>query len=418
MHWKSRKSLLTEAVEDWATRGLLRPDDARRLQTDIAAQGSGLDFRALVIAFGVICLVLAALTFVAANWDAIPRPGKLGLIGGVVWLAWSGAVAAGWRGAHWWYEGLTLLACGLYGAAIMLVAQIYHIQGEPADAVWLWALGTLIAAALMRAAMPLALATGLFFLWFAMSLERDFATVNLAYLGWWTCGAVLAALLPSRFCGHVSALALVAWVFVSLGQEDFDRLAAMLAVGGALVVVSLMLISAASGRWLRGFEGAALFYTLGLALALTVLLHLSGTDFLFRTGSAPVGAPVLFAAPVACLVAALWGYMQGVDTRYDLWVTTLAAALFSAIFTGQWSQWLTAAFALGLALWITRMGWRLSLRRLRWLGIAGFAVILLIVYAETLGSLMGTAGFYLGAGILLLVGALILPRILRKRAAP
>ena len=43
---------------------------------------------------------------------------------------------------------------------------------------------------------------------------------------------------------------------------------------------------------------------------------------------------------------------------------------------------------------------------------------LLIVYAETLGSLMGTAGFYFGAGLLLLLGALVVPRILRMRAAP
>ena len=169
---------------------------------------------------------------------------------------------------------------------------------------------------------------------------------------------------------------------------------------------------------MRGFEGAALFYALAFAAGLTVFLHLAGSDFLYRREALTGGHAVLFIAPVACLLAALWGYMQGVDTRYDLWVTTLAATLFAVIFTGQWSPWLTAAFALGLCLWITRMGWRLTMRRLRVLGIAGFAVTLLIVYAETLGSLMGTAGFYFGAGLLLLLGALVVPRILRMRAAP
>ena len=82
MHWKSRKSVLSEAVEDWSARGLLRAEDAHALQTDIAERGDDWDFRALVIAFGVICLVLAAISFVAANWDAIPRPGKLGLVAG------------------------------------------------------------------------------------------------------------------------------------------------------------------------------------------------------------------------------------------------------------------------------------------------------------------------------------------------
>lgn len=409
---------MSEAVDDWSARGLLRAEDAHALQTDIAERGDDWDFRALVIAFGVICLVLAAISFVAANWDAIPRPGKLGLIGGALWLSWAGTVWAGWRGTRWWYEGLALLACGLYGAAIMLVAQIYHIQGEPAEAVRLWALGTLIAAALTRAAMPLALATGLFFLWFVLSLERDVGMLNLVYLGWWAVGALLAVWLRSRICGHASALALLGWALVSLGQAGFDHLATMLAVGGALFAVSFVLISVASGRWMRGFEGAALFYALAFAAGLTVFLHLAGSDFLYRREALTGGHAVLFIAPVACLLAALWGYMQGVDTRYDLWVTTLAATLFAVIFTGQWSPWLTAAFALGLCLWITRMGWRLTMRRLRVLGIAGFAVTLLIVYAETLGSLMGTAGFYFGAGLLLLLGALLVPPILRMRAAP
>jgi uncharacterized membrane protein len=417
MHWKSRKTVLSEAVEDWAARGLLRPDTARALDADIAARSGGWDFRALIIAFGVICLGFAAITFVAANWEEIPRLGKLAMIGGTLWAAWAGAVWAGRRRALPWFEGLSLLACALYGAAIMLVAQIYHIQGEAVDAVWLWAVGTLVAAVLMRAAMPLALATGLFFLWFTMSLERDFAQVNLIYLGWWAVTALLAALLPSRFCGHLSALALIAWVVISLVQEDAERLPTIMAAGGALVVVALALISHASGRWLRGFEGAALFYALALAAGLGILLHVADSDIFLRDVPAPGLQAPLLVAPLACLVMALWGYMQGADTRYDLWVTTIAAALMAAVF-GLWPhQWLSAAFLLALFLWITRMGWRLSLRRLRVLGIAGFVVMLLILYAETVGSLIGTAGFYLSAGVILLAGALIGPRLV-KRARP
>ncbi|MCM2563502.1 DUF2157 domain-containing protein [Lutimaribacter sp. EGI FJ00015] len=413
MQWKSRAATLSEAVNDWAARGLLPDDTAQTLHTDIAARSHGWDFRTLLVIFGVLCLGLAAITFVAANWPDIPRPARLALIGGTLWAAWIGTIWAGRRGALRWFEGLSLLACALYGAAIMLVAQLYHIQGAPVDAVWLWALGTLIAAALLRATMPLALAIGLFFLWFALSLERDFGQVNLVYLGWWLLGALAAGMLPSRFCGHLSALALIGWVGVSLIQKEAEVTLTMLATGGALVVVALVLASQAAGRWLRGFESAALFYALALASALVVGLHVTVADFVM---AAPGGGAVLLIAPLACLCVALWGFMQGLATRYDLWITAGAATLFTIVF-GIWPhQWLTAGFALALFVWITRMGWRLHLRRLRVLGIMGFVAMLLILYAQTLGSLIGTAGFYLGAGLILLAGALIAPRLVRKRA--
>ncbi len=418
MQWKSRHTTLSEAVDDWAARGLLPDATAQALHADIDAQGGGWDFRALIVAFGVFCIGLAAITFVAANWYQIPRPARLGLIGGALWAAWIGAIWAGRRGSVPWFEGLSLLACAFYGAAIMLVAQLYHIQGEPVEAVWLWSLGTLIAAALLRAAMPLALAIALFFLWFSLSLTPDFDRPNLVYLGAWAVGALLSALLPSRFCGHLSALALIAWVVVSLIQSEAEVLPTMLATGAGFAVVALVLASAGAGRWLRGFEGAALFYALALVAGLVLWLHVANADFSPATRTPPGPQPVLFAAPLACLAVALWGYMQGAATRYDLWVTVIFAALFTMLFGETPNTWLTAAFALGLFLWITRMGWRLRLRALRALGITGFVAMLLILYAQTLGTLIGTAGFYLGAGVILLAGAALAPRLMRKRGRP
>jgi uncharacterized membrane protein len=41
---------------------------------------------------------------------------------------------------------------------------------------------------------------------------------------------------------------------------------------------------------------------------------------------------------------------------------------------------------------------------------------MLLLYVETLGSLLDTSLFYLGAGVLLLAGAVVIPRFMRKRA--
>ena len=45
----------------------------------------------------------------------------------------------------------------------------------------------------------------------------------------------------------------------------------------------------------------------------------------------------------------------------------------------------------------------------------GFILALLVIYGETVGSLIGTSGFYLGAGLILLGGAWVATRLDPKR---
>ena len=44
-----------------------------------------------------------------------------------------------------------LAGIAVFGAGIMLIAQMYHMEGNPPDAVLFWALGALLAAVLRRA---------------------------------------------------------------------------------------------------------------------------------------------------------------------------------------------------------------------------------------------------------------------------
>jgi uncharacterized membrane protein len=61
------------------------------------------------------------------------------------------------------------------------------------------------------------------------------------------------------------------------------------------------------------------------------------------------------------------------------------------------------------------MGWRLDERRLRVIGMGGFVLALLMIYGVTVGTLISTSGFYLGAGVILLGGAWIASRLDPKR---
>ena len=53
----------------------------------------------------------------------------------------------------------------MFGASIMLIAQTYHISGNPGDAVLLWGAGVFVAAVLMRSTASLIFAILLLALW-------------------------------------------------------------------------------------------------------------------------------------------------------------------------------------------------------------------------------------------------------------
>lgn len=418
MHIKSKNAVIADALQDWRARGLLDGDTASRLQADLQQNRRAFSFNAFIIVAGVMCLSFAAMTFVAANWEEMGRLTRLMLVILALWLSWGMALWAGWRGLHWWHEALMALACAVFGAGIMLVSQIFHIQGNAADAVWLWALGSLVAATLTRGTMPLALTIGLFALWHGMQIDGSLRAQdpNLPYLGWWLATAVLAWWVRCRFCAHLCVLSLCFWLLSAVGMAASVQLALLALAAATVLVIAGLLASASGRRLLRGFEGAALGYA-ALLLGLIVFgLTLGGAAAFLA--SAPDDSPLplwlrlgpwLLLAPTALL--AVMGQRKNWALRYDIWVTLGAGILLLAIHGITFVPLLPEVSLLALFIWITRMGWRLDQRNLRGIGMAGFVAALLMVYGETVGSLISTSGFYLGAGVTLLAGAWIATRL-------
>lgn len=425
MHIKSRKAVVSDALEDWRSRGLLDPDTAARLSADLDQGRRRYGFNAFIITAGVVCLCFAALSFVAANWDQMSRLTRFALILITLWSAWGAAIWTGLRGQHWWQEALMLLGCGIFGAGIMLVSQIYHIQGNAADAVWLWALGTLMATVLTRGEMVLALSIGLFALWHLMQLDLAARThdLNLDYLVWWLAGAGLAWWQRSRIAAHLSVIAFCVWVLSALATAQFPHAAALLVLAGSIGVTSACIASLSGPRLLHGFEAALLGYAallLGLILFYLTLTHNAYDRLVLGPMIGPVQGdgtrpilqwsmlPVML---VPSLVLAAIARLRGWPFAYDLAVSLGLGVLLLFVHLLPKMPLLSEAVLLGPFIWITRMGWRLDLRGLRVIGMAGFVLALLVIYGETVGSLIGTSGFYLGAGLILLGGAWVATRL-------
>jgi len=67
---------------------------------------------------------------------------------------------------------------------------------------------------------------------------------------------------------------------------------------------------------------------------------------------------------------------------------------------------------LGVSIWIIRMARRIGMPRLLPIGYLGFAAVMLTIYLEAAEGLLGTSVFYFGAGVLLLAGTWLLPKVL------
>lgn len=418
MDLNPRSAFLRTAIRDWTARGLLTPDQSAALERDVSDRTTNRSFSGFVILAGVLCLIFGAISFVAANWDAMARIVRVAVILTGLWLAWGGSAWARLTGRTWLGACLTLLACGLCGAGIMLISQMYHLQGEPSDAVFLWTLATVAAAILTGSTPALILGLGLLCTWHFMdTINAVTASFNLLYLPIWALCAGLALWLRNRVAGHAAAFALCFWVITELYDEDVMSWAIMPLIGVIFAAVTGGLASFAGSRILRGFEPAALAYLLSLAGLALAPLYVTSGDMELAPGMA--GWAVFGAAAAMTITGAIIGQRQRWRTSYDLWVTPAMLALVAVAFFLRGGP--PASFGaheaalLALSIWGVRLGYRLDSRLLTAVGGIWFAVMMMAIYAKTLGSLLSTSVFYLGAGILLLLGAFLATRL--RRAA-
>lgn len=128
----------------------------------------------VLVGLGCLFIGLSLITLVGANWDEIPRAVRMfGLIaltlganvfGLMKYRREQVSVAVTW----FFLGGL------LYGASIMLIAQIYHIGEHYPDGILWWALGVLPVAVLLESTLIMMLTVGLAFIWFFVESSMNF----------------------------------------------------------------------------------------------------------------------------------------------------------------------------------------------------------------------------------------------------
>src|SRR5690606_24530343 len=135
-------------------------------------------------------------------------------------------------------EGAWVVAAAGFGASIALIAQIYHMSGDEADAIFVWGAGTALAAALLRSGALNAGATLLAAVWMMMKASHGW-TLGGPPLSYLVMAAALYALsfwTRSLLARHLVLLSLYLFTVLAYWRDESTFAAPILLAAAAVAV--------------------------------------------------------------------------------------------------------------------------------------------------------------------------------------
>ena len=426
---------LEKDLPAWHQQGWVSEDGARAILNSVRQNPAKSRFPLIVGFLGAILIAASVMSFVAANWEDIPRIWKLILLLG----AMAASYVCAWRlvrnNHSAFADAALLVGLTFFGGAIMLVGQIYHIGNHYPDGLLVWAIGALATAFLTssRSAIVVGLGTALF--WSGTEIMEFNWDFHWPFLALWAAFTGLVALWKWGTGYRLVILTIMVWLSITIFKY------AMLADWNpmhltAISVIFMVSVFAAShlvgheetpvdgiDRWL-GFGLSAKPWALVLILGCVGLLRLfidlagkdaygdqlTGTEFtIWFAGMAGLGG----IAAIVITLAIIRKKLRPLDAFALVAAALLPTlfALFPTILTTLTPQILSAIVAIGLSIWAMEYGQKYHYSKAVNLGLITFGLVALDIYFATFGSLLDTALFFLLGGILLLVLAWFLTRL-------
>lgn len=357
--WRHRNQLEAD-LQRWREAGWVTPEGGDAILQELRGRSGIFRLPAILAMLGAVLLGFAAMSFVAANWQEMSKLVRLVVLAASLWAAYG---LAGWlfqRGYEAFAHIAVLTGLSVYGAAIMLIAQMYHIDKHPPDAVLVWGAGVLLAGVLLRSNPALILAMLLTALWSGWETAIS-SEVHWPFLGAWA--AVTLAFVWQRWQPglHLAALVLAVWV-VSLGYLLND--------GHAHVPVFILGILASA--------------VAGAVASLPPLPVLGHAGQLTARQSLGYAAGVSYAALFA---------LQFIEEPSTSWLIMMAAV--------------SLVLLVGAIVFALRTG----NRGLLWFAYTAFSIEVMALYFKSVGTLLGSSLFFFTAGLVVIALAFIAYRL-------
>src|SRR5882762_46104 len=148
MFERAYRQRLEADVARWQAEGVITPAIGEAMRNSLPPLAAGINIPVMVGIVGGLLIAASFLAFVAANWTEIARLLRFAIL-------LTGIAAAYGVGAAFAHAGRPVLAdlaasvgAVIFGAAIVLVGQMYHLGDDFAAGLLLWAAGALAASAL------------------------------------------------------------------------------------------------------------------------------------------------------------------------------------------------------------------------------------------------------------------------------
>lgn len=354
-------SKLRSDIDRWHSKGWIDEAGVGHIRAELEKRQSGLSLPNTLAVLGAALIGLAAMSFVAANWQDMSKLARLLMLALGVGGSYAIAGALFNRDLDGFAHAAVLLGTAIFGASIMLIAQMYHMEGHPPDAVWLWLVGATLAGILLKSNPALGLAAALVTIGTYMTGQYSPRTVHWGFLPMWTL--VAAGVAQTRWYRgmHLLALSLSAWFVGSAFQfSDANGKYIVTAIGLALAAGSI-LFGDVIDRW-RRVSPTMLGYGMTLAF---------------------IGLFVIQFVPR--------GLFYGKTDTTHLWL---------------WGT-LTLALIVGALMW----AWRTENRSALWLAYAAFSIEIFALYVAKIGTMLGTSAFFLITGLLVIALAAVAYRM-------
>ncbi|MBX3497263.1 MAG: DUF2157 domain-containing protein [Parvibaculum sp.] len=413
---------LKRDLDLWIERGWVTAANADAILASAAEPGASTRRMPAILAIlGAVLIGFAVMSFVAANWQEISKLTKIVLIFAAMWTAYGAAIVLEKRGHANFAQAAVLIGLGLFGAGIMLIAQIYHIVADDPGGVLAWCVAALATAWLLpsRAALALGILLAVVWTWFAIDMND--AVPHWAFWFAWAAAAALALRLSWTPALHLVLIAGFLWQAINveaiMGLTGLSP--SQFAVFVALEALALWMAALAFARDGARLGSVAEAYGIVVAFALVGFFQVDPGEY-DRAAEGAAGPTLIAATAILAAALAALAVMRGrLPSRHVAGVAALAALaiaypFLSASENAALIPWIYAAAILVLAAWLVSWGSASGSRFAVNFGFVVFAAEVLWLYFATLGTLLDTAIFFALGGVLLIVGSIVFERMRRR----
>lgn len=137
----SQYEWLRRELTQFEQKGVIGSEQLQAMLSAYEIKGK-IQFVRVLLVIGAILMGAGVLSFIAANWDVIPKLAKFLLI----MIGLVGAYFAGWKLEQTYpktSKSLYYLGLAIFGAGIFLIGQMFHFTSNAQQAFLAWACGTI-----------------------------------------------------------------------------------------------------------------------------------------------------------------------------------------------------------------------------------------------------------------------------------